>query len=234
MGTYSSIKARVVTRVIDLPSAVLAEVPILINEAIRDLQSQHNFKVMEGELSFVTTIGQRVLGAVPYTTFKEYRGEPWFVRFTDGSIRYLTSPGAREAIWGLIDQDDVGFPQLILDGIPNDTNQRNFEVYPLPDGLSDYADGEYRVTIPYYRTIPDLVADGDSNWFTVNAERFIVEWATAKAFALDWDEQHSAVKMQEAELERRIVVKKDKTYRLAGVNEFVPHWRGVHANRTRI
>lgn len=246
MGTYATIQARVNRRVIDLPTQVQAEVPQLINEALQEVQSRHNFKVMETELAAYTAVGSQTLVAsvggaalaVP-SNFKEFNGEPYWVRYQDGSIRFMTVAPDRYSIWGAFSEGanaDQSFPQILLDAPGNDLNVRNYQVYPLPDGASDYPDGEYRITIPYFRYLPQLVSDGDTNVFTIDpmGERFLVEWATSEAFALDWDQGHEQEHKQKAELQYRLLVQQDKRYRVSAVNEMASHWRGVHNTRTRL
>lgn len=231
MGTFASIQARVETRVIDLPTAVQAEVPTLVNEAMRLIQQEHNFKAMEDELETITTVATRVLTAIP-ARFKEFRGEPWY-ETDDGFIVRMVLASSREAIWVEVDDEAEGFPRFLLDGLSDDAGTRNVEVYPLPDGNSDYGDGEYRITIPYWRYVPELSADADTNWFTVNAEEWLVEKATAEAFLIDWDEERAAMWLQKAEASKKRVVKLDKVSRVAHVRTLVPLWRGARAPMLR-
>ena len=98
----------------------------------------------------------------------------------------------------------------------------NFEVFPLPDGQSLYANGQYRIVVPYWKYLTALSASSDTNWFTANAEQWIV-WKTAsEAFFLDWDEERATFWAQKAAGARKEVIDLDKKYRLAGVRELVP------------
>jgi hypothetical protein len=253
VGNYSELQTRVTRRVIDLPAAVTAEVPQLINIALTKLQEKHNFRVMEAELAAYTlvrthTLLQSVGGpaiiipTAPAINFKEWRGEPWYLRYQDGSPRFMSWAPSREAIWGMFTQGgavttDQSFPQIILEEPSSDIyNSRNLSVYPLPDGASDYPDGEYRITIPFYQYLPALDLSGDHNWLTdqPSGEEFIVAWAAGKAFSLNWDFQKYALLTQEAETHYKDVVTADKRYRLGPVREWVPHWKGAHSNKTRI
>lgn len=253
MSTYSSIQSRVSRRVIDLPSAVVAEVPQLVNVALSKLQKKHNFRVMEAELAAFTAVGSHsivqsvsgppiILPSAPAINFKEWRNEPWSIRYTDGSPRFMSWAPSREAIWGSFNQggaiaSDSSFPQLLLEEPASDQyNNRLISVYPIPDGLSDYPDGEYRITIPYYQYLPTLVSAGDHNWLTddESGEEYIVAWAAGKAFELNWDFQKFQVFLAEAETHYKDVVNADKRFRLSSVREWVPHWRGVHSSKTRM
>lgn len=232
MGTYASIRSRIEGRVIDLPSFVTAEVPTLINSAIKILQDQHNFKVMETLMSAQqTTEDTRVLTTLP-AAWKEANGDPYYI--TDlGDTYFLSFAGTRQGVVAEYTNDDEGSPRSLLISEPTDTGAANIEVYPLPDGNSDYDNGEYRVYIPYYRYTAALSADADTNWFTVNAEEYIVEKATALAFMLDWDYESAAVWHQSAENWKKDIVKRDKMARLVGFDTLVPHYKGANTPRVR-
>jgi hypothetical protein len=252
LGNYAELQTRVNRRVIDLPSAVVAEVPQLVNVALTKLQEKHNFRVMESELAAFTSVGthpllQSVGGATitipssPAINFKEWRGEPWFLNYIEGSPRFMSWAASREAVWGMFVQGgavtfDQSYPQVIVEEPGDDNNNRTLSVYPIPDGASDWPDGEYRITLPYYRYLAPLVNSGDSNWLTnqPSGEEFIIRWATAEAHALNWDFQKYGVLAAQAEIHYKDVVTADKRYRLGPVREFVPHWRGVHSAKTRI
>lgn len=226
MTDFITIQTRVTRRVIDLPAAVAAEVPTLVNEAIKELQEGHNFKVMEAATAqLLTTAGTHALAAVP-PDYKEARGKPYEVLF-DGSTRDMIHAANIQSVldvFTLNDLNDIGAPEVILDPEPEDIeNVRSFEVYPFPDSNSDWGDGEYRVVIPYWKFLPDLVNDGDTNWFTSNAEKWITFRATAEAFVLDWDEERSIFWDARATAERIKVTNRDKLFRLGGVGTLTPH-----------
>jgi hypothetical protein len=118
---------------------------------------------------------------------------------------------------------DTGRPWVLIDGeAPADDGTRQWDIYPIPDGNSDYVDGEYRIKVPYWRYLPALVADGATNWFTENAEEYLVNKATAEAFALDWDENRMAIWEAKADIRYKEAVKQDKLYRVSAVRDFVP------------
>lgn len=219
--TFATIQTRVLRRVIDTPAAVQAEVPQLVNEAMRSIQKRHNFKVMEKISSFVTVEGQRLLDTLP-TDFKEFRGEPWMEDFL-GAVWPMTVGANVEGTLLGFDTLDTGRPWVLIDGeAPADDAARQWDVYPLPDGNSDYSDGEYRIKVPYWRYLPALATDGATNWFTENAEEYLVNKATAEAFALDWDENRMAVWEAKADIRYKEVVRQDKLYRVSAVRDLVP------------
>lgn len=227
MSTYLELQNEVKTKLIDTPTAIQTIAPKLVNRALKTLQA-HNFMVMEAEQAYVTVLNQRSLGSLP-GDFKEFRGEPWMQQFTSAKVRPITVATSREGLLRAIDPDDTGWPHAVLNGMPTTLGVRTLEVYPLPDGLSDYTDGEYRITLPYWRYMVDLSAPGDTNWFTINAEEYIVYKAVAEGFAMDWDEQRSAVWEQKAELERKKVIKIDKMLQVSAMRTMVPHYKGVNS-----
>ncbi len=222
MATFQNIQDRVTRRVIDLPASVLTEIPTLINEAMRDLQTEHNFKVMEAlSATFTTTVNTNTLGSVP-SDFKEYRGKPYLT--TDkGEVHKLgIMSGMRQEalrVVGVSTDTDTDRPAFILEGEPSDVaGARVWEVHPLADGLSDYSDGEYRIRVPYWKFLPALSAGTDTNWFTVNAERWLTFHATSMAFGINWDEARASYWEAQAAKEFGKVLKRDKLYRLSSVD----------------
>jgi len=230
MATFAQIKTRVERRVIDLPAAVLAEVGDLVNEALTELQTTHSFKVMEAETdTLITDTTTHNLALVP-DAFKEFRGKPYLIPSVGRTIPlvYATS---RRAVLRSFNDTDTGPPAALLDAEPDDDGVRFLEIWPLSDVNSDYtgADaGEYRIRAPYYRFLPELSADGASNWFTVNAAQWLITRATAEAFALDWNEERYAVWLQKANVELRKVVLRDKIERVSLNETLTTHWQGAN------
>ncbi len=212
--SYSTLQTRVQTRIIDLPAAVLAEVPTLINDGVRFLTNSHNFKVMRAEFDYLTTTPTpptHILGAIP-ADWKEPRENAYYV-LNNGDTHELEWQPTRAYTyrrWGATDPNNIGPPRDLLLGesesadfptTPNpdqDDTATNIEVFPYPDGTSDWPDGQYRIKVPYWRTLPDLSLAGDHNWFTDNADRFLVDFATFQGFLLDWDEQRAGIWQMQA------------------------------------
>lgn len=207
--SFSTLQTRVQTRVIDLPAAVLTEVPTLINDAIHFLSSVHNFQVMIAETAYVTTTPfplTHILGQIP-SDWKEQRDNPYFLSNIGWTKEMLWQPDRLyvNRRWSPQDTNQIGPPRDLLLGEPVsadnpdpsnpdvDRSNLNIEVYPFPDGQSDWNDGQYRIKVPYWRFLPDLSAGADHNWFTDKCDRFIVDYAAADAFGLDWDEEREEV-----------------------------------------
>lgn len=223
MATFSEIQDRVTRRVIDTPAAVVAEVPALINKALKDIQRVHNFRVMEAETSaLVTVTGQRLLDDARASDWKEWRDKPYRLDEDPAYPHEMGWAPNRQALLRYWANDDDGAPMWLLD------TPDGVEVWPLPDGLSDFAGGEYRIYIPYWAYLADLSDSNTSNWFTLNADYYLAYKATAEAFWLDWDEERASVWEQKAKNEQDKVILADKQQRLAQVDTLVPYWKGAH------
>lgn len=238
MATYLELQTRVQSLVIDLPQAVQDYVPTYINEAIRAVQEEHNFKVMEALSGpHSTTIATRSLVAVP-NNFKEFRlnreGQgPYFVDDL-GQAGWLQTANDRSEALQIFTSEDEGEPRVILRGEPSDElGTSAFEIWPLPDGLSDITGGEYNIYIPYWKYLTPLSADGDQNWLTVNGEQYIVEDAAAAAFAQDWDLGQQAAHLKLAQLFKQRLIKHDKMLRLSTIDILTPKWQGAKTPRLR-
>ena len=231
MASFSELQARVRRNIIDLPTQVSAAVPDLINAALSEVMEEHDFWFTRSQSDLVTTLNTRVLGAVP-SDFRKYRGEPWDQPFTDGAKpRPLSVAAHHEGALKGFSPTAIGSPRVLVEGLPSDTGARNWEVYPLPDGTSDYVNGEFRISIPYYRYPLELVNDGDTNWITANAvgAKFLEYHATGAGFFLDWDETRGAAWMQRAEISRKRLIKLDKMQVVSQTRTLVPHISGVNA-----
>lgn len=225
MADFTTLQARVNRRVIDLPAAVTAEVNTLINAAIRSLERKHKFRAQEALTSQMLTVAaQRTLGTAVPTNYLEARSKPRLIE-NDGDDKRLAWLSSREAAWDQFTDSnatETGEPQALLDPEPTEAGVRTFEVYPFSDSNSDFSDGEYRIVVPYWRTLAVLSGDADSNWFTTNAEEYIVAQASSEAFLLDWDEERAAVWATRAKVHFDEAVLTDKMFRLGGVDTFVP------------
>lgn len=225
MGTFASIKTRVQNLVIDAPTTVQNTIGTLVNEAMRTLQGDHNFWVMEALAEYTTVADTRSLGATP-SNFKEFRGDPYYLE-DDGQVRIMFVRATPQDTYRAFNEEDIGAPRYILRSAPsNEAGASTFSVYPLSDSNSDYDDGEYRVKVPYWKYLTELSADGDTNWLTVNAEEYLVFKAASMAFGLDWDEERMSIWAQLAENDRKRVIKNDKLLRLSNTSTLVPRSGG--------
>lgn len=234
MATFTDIQNRVKTRLIDLPAATLAEVPSLVNQAMRELQSRHNFWIMQKNMAANTTAATRTLAATP-SDFKEFRLEPFYTENT-GYIVPMDTAKSRREINSIYETDDTGPPSYILRGEPSDdAGASSLEVWPLSDGQSDYSAapaGEYRVTMPYWRYLPALAGGGDTNWFTAHpiGELYLINAATALGFMVNWDVSKETEWLSLADRQYTLLVAEDKKLWFSGQDTFTPH-QGASWNR---
>jgi hypothetical protein len=215
MATFSSMQTRVLSWLIDTPSAVQTEVPTLLTASIAWLQAQHNFQVMQAEAQYVTsstpalgTSQTHIIGQIP-SDWKCKRGDPYYVMYIGNKRRMHWQP-EREYMyrkWEPFDINQVGQPKDLLIGEPenaqyppaggspsNSLTGLNIECFPFPDGSSDYSDGNYRINIPYYRYLPALAAPTDTNWFCLDGPQaeFCVSNAIWQGFMMNEDEQRAS------------------------------------------
>lgn len=236
MATFLDIQGRVKRRLIDLPATTLSEVPDFVNDALHEAQLDYNFKVMEDNLNANTAAITRNLVAVP-ANFKEFRLQPYYTEFT-GYVVDMEFAKSRRQMQGLYETDSTGPPQYILHGeATDDLGSASLEVWPLSDSQSDYSAapaGQYRVTIPYYSFLPDLAADGSTNWFTLQRSGvlYLIARAVAQGFAVNWDTDKETEWLALAKAAHDKLVLADKRQRFAGQDTFVIH-QGANWQRSR-
>lgn len=193
----ATLRTRVQARLVDITASITTEVDELINFAIREAEENYNFRIMEASTELVTTLATRRLPAASTSIpsdWKESRAKPYLREGEAGvlgthTIQWAPSEEEMVKLYSLDDPNDKGEPQFVLEDFP----ASEFSVFPFPDGASQWTDGEYRVTIPYWKFLGDLVNDGDTNWFTHNMPEYVQEMATAKGFLLNWDEERASV-----------------------------------------
>lgn len=259
MTTFSAIQTRVQNRLIDVRTETSNEIPNLINLAMRQLEWLHNFAAMENEAVLNTTVATRVLGSLP-TTFKEFRGgNAWYIDQTGAASKVFHRPTLEEVLaeYAFDDTTEVGAPRVIL-VVPTDTgggatdeNGPTFQVqvWPYPDGNSGYtpsggALGEYPVHIPYWGLLSDLVLSTDANWFTDNAEDFLVAAACAEGFYMNedenrgmlWEDRAYGKNFRETSViggYAKMAINRDKRRRIGQTNTLIPR-RDVFAPRNQM
>lgn len=238
MATFAEIQQRVRNHVIDLPTETEGEIPGWVNRAIRFAQEVHNFRFMEATAPFTTVEDTRKLGDIP-DDWKEKRADPWLLEGDGGTMEIRWLPSESEAVrrYSETDANETGPPRHILE-TPDELH-----VYPFPDTNSLHSDGDYRVRVPYWKYLPELEADGDTNWFTDNAADYVVWKAAAEGMLFNRDFEMAslwAVKAGEfdantgrmtGELAR--LVRVDKRSRLSRRITLVPH-RDVYAVRDQL
>lgn len=205
MADFATIKSKVESYVLDLPSSTQALVGDWVNKAVRDAEVEHNFLHMAAEQTFITAPGVRVLGSKP-TLWKARRTAPRLL-FNDGGdeeIYWAPSGSEMVRVYDTGDPDDAGTPEFLLETITE------LEVYPFPDSDSDYSDGNYRVQVPYWSFSAPLSADGDINFFTEAGEWYTIFAATAEALMFNRDEPRAVQYIERAAQQLAKLVRTDK------------------------
>lgn len=206
MATFAQLKTRVKDYLIDVPTKTDALVGDWINRAITKAEERFNFQHMMASQEFTTVEDTRVLSSSLPTRWKSLRDMPFFTE--DDSfqatqeIGHATSEGDMRRQYAELDD---GSPDFLLFSEADD----EIQVWPLPDGESDHDDGEYRITVPYWRKTAALANDGDTNWFTDNAEWYVTFFAAAEGFLFNRDEQ-AAVFFERANAELAQLVRTNK------------------------
>lgn len=216
---YIQLQTAALDALIDTPTIVSNAVPRLVNQAILELEERFNFQVMQANASYTTTTDSHTLtpGTLP-ADFKQFRGRPYYKEFYGGT-RSLEVSWDREFVlrrWGDLSDVDTADPRILL-------VDEGLEVWPRPDGISDYTDGQYRITLPYWKFLPDLVNNTDTNWFTINTPQYIINWVVAEGFAIDWGDGRDDKWDQRAEKEALRAILTGKRQYLSGFDTFVPH-----------
>lgn len=202
----------------------------MVEDAHRELQDLHNFKCSEAVATKTTTLNTASIGTIP-SDFKDYRGRPWHTDDLGVNRHLLSVTHSEEEVRRQYNSDtnrDTGEPKLLLHKAPTTPgdaiSSHIWEVYPIPDGLAQTSNGEYTIKIPYWAY---LAFPSTSDWFTLNADEYLVAKATAEAFLLNWDEARYAAWLAKAGtiqaglgptgiLAR--VISRDKHFRLSNVD----------------
>lgn len=224
MATFATLRTNVQNNIIDLPASIVGRTGDLINRAIRRAQERHHFEVSGAILLPVTSVGGRNLSLPKPPNFIAFKDKPYGITFVGGRVYNIVVSPSRLQVNRMVTADREGQPKFILLSEPTDAlNSQNIEAWPLPDGRSDYPDGEYRVNIPYWGYVPDLVNDNDENWFTQKGEDYIECKATAEAFWREHDLENSKDWETRAETYWRDLLTADNLIKLSGINTMVPH-----------
>lgn len=213
---------------IDVPDRTQQQLETFVKQAIRKLQFRHDFNVCKTSTAVTTTSPSvNVLMAVP-SDFLRFRKEPPHAIDNHGNVIELgVAPSLQAAerefatIAGgeFVVSEINGPPRVIALSEPTDvSNTRNFLVYPMSDQLSLYTTapaGEYRIRIPYIKLLPDL-SGSQSNWFSVNAEEYIIYGACSIGFYFNHDEQRGDTWFKRAAQEVQDVLARDKNESISG------------------
>ncbi len=217
MPTFAELKTQLERWIIDNNIQLTNESGDLVNKAHREIQNRHNFKAMETKTSateLVTTNITRTIASLP-ANWKEKRANPFIVDAAGNTDPIEWAPSEEEMV-KLYDDNtttDKGEPEFIYESFTG------FDSYPYPDNQSDHGDGNYRITIPYWKYLDVLTADDDTDWITENLQWAVHSHALAWGFLLNEDEDRAAVWIQlaEQEIDRRMGQEKRKQVKRSGI-----------------
>lgn len=217
---FSELIANVEAYILDLPDATVTLVPVWINQAIKDAERRHNFRKMERTLSIVTIPNQREQANVP-AQYKEARSDPFIIRFDGATDEIDWAPSRSDMIrqYGDNTTIDIGSPEFILQIFDETEDVSEFHSYPMPDTLSLYPDGNYRVEIPYYAYSNELVNGSDQNYVTNDAEFYVIYKATEYGMFFNRDEERAIANRNLAEAQYKIFKRTDKMSKVQRRNE---------------
>lgn len=223
MATFSAIQADVATWLRDLPSDTVTAIPGLINEAIRLAQQSYNFDCMSYTETDVTVAGSHDLATIVRMKAPKAGpdGRPRLIA-ADGTSSFMEWAPTREGLLKRYGTSGVGEPKyLYISAV--ETNSVDIEVWPLSDGLSDWNDGQYRIEIPTWTYLPDLVSAGATNWFTFNALAYVRFFTLGRASLLNLEEERGMAYMQLAEAEKQMLIAAAKKMQLNQITHIVPN-----------
>ncbi len=208
----SDILAHMRREIVDTVASFDAELIEYVNLAVQQAEEQHNYRHMEASAQYVTTEATRLLTALP-DRWKSARAFPYLTT-DDDDTRIEINWGASESdmvrMYGESVTLDSGQPQFIYQ------TSTGLDVYPLPSGDSDYSDGDWRVTIPYWQYSVDLddADDTVTNWWSENKPWYIIYQGASLVLAGMRDLNNAAIKAQLAAPILSRAEKQDKRSRL--------------------
>lgn len=206
---FGEIKAKVRDYLVDLPAETSALVADWVNHALRVAQDRHNFRAMEAQADYVTVAGARKLADKP-ADWKEFRVLPWLEgpQGDTREIQWASSITDMMQGFGVSATHDVGAPRALLE------TPTEIHVYPLPSGTSLWPDGEFRISVPYWRYFPSMTGAADESFFTGALGWFLVFHATAEGMVFNREEERAAVFIGKAEQEFGRCVSMDRKSRI--------------------
>lgn len=217
MASLFDITARVQGILIVATTAATARIPPEIRQAQRDLEDAHGFLAMEDEQELVT-----VEDARSHANYA--KAADWIRSRMDARPVRVDGTGAVQEIDWIISWGDRArlYSDDPLDkGAPRHVYERlsDFLLFPYPDALAPggalFADGNWRVRIPYFKRLATLTSPAQTNWFSENAEEYLVQKAAGRVLAFNRDREESLFALQAARAERDRLIGEDKKRRLA-------------------
>ena len=214
MSTFATIQARVLTVLLDQTQVAAARVDDEVRQAQRELEDKHKFLSMLSEHEFATVEDSRGPYAYPSGYLEPaVDGAPLLVDGT-GALDEIDWIGAYRDRARLYSDDptDKGAPKHVFEATTG------FEVFPYPDALAPggtlFSDGNWRIRVPCYTRLLTLTNGTDENWFTSNAEDYLVYRAASILLQLNRSWEQALLVENQAAREMQRVIRADKKRRL--------------------
>lgn len=219
MADRDSIQARVEALIIDTPAATVAEIPGWIQAGQKDAEDElvGGFLCMETDVSTKTTASTQLLLTKNARWLRRMNARPYYVDGNDAH-RYMAWIHTIEELHKLYPTDPP------TDGSPKHIREDKTSIYVYPGSDSNApgggqdADDEYYVHIWALYREETLSLGASTNWFTANAENYLVYYAGAEALAYNEAYEKSAIWMLRARAELKKLVRADKLARLGTVD----------------
>jgi hypothetical protein len=211
--TYDEIVQTVEAILQDLPDDTVALIPYFVQEGQRRIEDSHGFLIMESSETFDALEDAAVLAAKP-ANWRSKMDDPSLIDGfgRDTRMRWISQS---KDIVDEFDHDDplmVGKPEALLE------TGDALIVYPRPDALSPvgsvYADGIWRIRVPYWARQATLGGEIQQNWWTSNADRYLINHAASQGFLMNRDYPEFSRWEGETLLEKRRLVNFDKRARI--------------------
>lgn len=196
MATLAQLRTRILSKIEDgnIVSPTAAQVDAQINSTI-DFYEQHKFWFLEDTANLTASTGVSALTGIP----NDYNASlpPNTLTLVKGGIKYPLRQ-VTPLQFNTLDASQNGQPYWFT------YSDSQFKVLPLPDQ-------SYTIELFYTKTLPDLVADGDSNVMTVNAAR-LVEYHTLMDVLRDYRSDFERAAIYEARVAKELAQISRQTY----------------------
>lgn len=208
MATFLQIKTEIQDTLARTDATVTGKIGGWVNRRQRLAANRHNFLFLRNQDSRATVVDTQ-----EYTLPANFKDDIQFfiqktTEYVPLEIRSLVE------MLRLYSPDTKGEPRYIT----FEFTEKDFRVWPpKPDAV-------YTINIVYYRWPPDLSDNGDTNWFTDNADVMLVAGAVADGLWFLGAEQDAGPWEQRYEAEFQRVKTYDQERQLPQFGVLVPRW----------
>ena len=208
MAQFLELKQRVQSYLSDVSSDATDQIPAFLRQAQSEIEDRHGFQAMKASIERNTVAADGHAFIDLPSLWLRPRDDPFS---TDGlgAIRpmgWILERYERNRLYP--STLTVGAPRHLMVGDPNISK---LEVYPIPDGLAPSGvNGEYTLSCPYWSRLATLSADSSSNWFSTNADHYLIWRAVAIGLSFNWGDDRAGVFAKMAEEEMKKLIRVDK------------------------